>query len=812
MKLDRKQQINTSYEATTEDVEMTLDESSSAMLMSSLTYLYGTPVLAALREYTANAMDETSDPTKTPVEIDFPFMFLGKQCLRVKDYGQGMNVEDLKDIYSKYGASTRRENNQKRGGFGLGSKSGLAVSDHFHIRTIKDGVQTQAMILKDNRKNSSYLRVEETKPTNLENGTEILIPVTSAQLESLTAEATQELSGYHPETYFLNRLRNTETVHNTDKWLPVALPEDEPVGWFKFNEIAETILKPNTDEDLRRKISVVMGGVFYPELPKRSSINTSPETDEIFTQVKELLLNTDHIVLNVPIGSVSLPPHRDALIDDVVTWKTLTASLQNFLDVFRYCIQNHVDRLPYKDAMKVIADHPNILLKVYPNPTPPPQQQPFRAPAPLAEPVKVTYQHQGKQYMATVELSETKEAVYVSNPTRWSTRVYTQRLKGASTVVGLGGKHAHSYNYAETVEGYVSSLPKSVTAYSTPQPRKNQKVHNILITGIEGFNQLHNTDPEKARKRAHSIYNTYVAKHLQKKFGNPQPWTTVFYVENSTVPHIAALVDETFTLEALQAKVRADRTAVPRTAVTQVHLSLQADGSSEPREVDNTTVMTVFGGKDSVRSTVLYRNAVPDTELGEKAKDYAARGTRIKNFPMFMGGIKSLLPYTELIMVDLNRSYGKFLKDFPEAKSLYDTVADQYQKLSEDEKELVYQAFTINRIWGSPEQLMVHLKTVKVTQPVFKGLIDNPVLYAIGTLLASFADPAKEDSSYNKLAEKMMQRIAADTHSAGFVGLPVFISYKTSFRNITPSYVTNTWYQDHLVEHINNLQIRNEEH
>ena len=74
--------------------------------------------MAVLREVTTNALDAhvaagvTRPSRSTPTEL--------APVLTIKDYGVGLSVEDIRNIFSQYGASTKRETNDQVGSLGLG--------------------------------------------------------------------------------------------------------------------------------------------------------------------------------------------------------------------------------------------------------------------------------------------------------------------------------------------------------------------------------------------------------------------------------------------------------------------------------------------------------------------------------------------------------------------------------------------------------------------------------------------------------------------------------------------------------------------
>jgi len=93
--------------------------------------LYSDKILAVVREYSANAVDANVEAGKEDqaIVITAPNSF--DPTFRVRDFGNGLNEEEIRDIYANYGESTKRKSNKFIGQLGLGSKSGFAYGDTF---------------------------------------------------------------------------------------------------------------------------------------------------------------------------------------------------------------------------------------------------------------------------------------------------------------------------------------------------------------------------------------------------------------------------------------------------------------------------------------------------------------------------------------------------------------------------------------------------------------------------------------------------------------------------------------------------------
>ena len=88
---------------------------------------------AVIRELGANAWDahcEKGNP-EIPFEIALP-TWLDK-TFSIRDYGCGIPHENFENIYTNIGGSTKDDNDDFIGGFGLGSKTPFTMVDSFTV-------------------------------------------------------------------------------------------------------------------------------------------------------------------------------------------------------------------------------------------------------------------------------------------------------------------------------------------------------------------------------------------------------------------------------------------------------------------------------------------------------------------------------------------------------------------------------------------------------------------------------------------------------------------------------------------------------
>ena len=160
--------------AQSEDVVMDIDASALAFIIDRLTDLYPNPIEATVREVVSNAIDATVlvDGAQ-PVEVFSPSAF--NPVFVVVDHGIGMSVDDVRTVYSKYGASTKANAFNQIGAYGLGAKAPLSYCTEFFVETTKDGVTTNVVVSRKSEGN--VLSIVSSTHTGKASGTKVSIPV-----------------------------------------------------------------------------------------------------------------------------------------------------------------------------------------------------------------------------------------------------------------------------------------------------------------------------------------------------------------------------------------------------------------------------------------------------------------------------------------------------------------------------------------------------------------------------------------------------------------------------------------------------------
>lgn len=154
-----------------------ISKKDSAHIMTILRdTLYTDKILAVLREYSANAWDAHRMVGKNNVPIKVVLPSEIEPTLIIRDYGPGLSPDDVFQVYTQYGASTKRDSDQAVGMLGIGSKSGFAYSDSFTISSFHKGVKSTYVAVLD-KTNEGVMTLLDRQPCGDETGVEVLIPV-----------------------------------------------------------------------------------------------------------------------------------------------------------------------------------------------------------------------------------------------------------------------------------------------------------------------------------------------------------------------------------------------------------------------------------------------------------------------------------------------------------------------------------------------------------------------------------------------------------------------------------------------------------
>lgn len=208
--------------------QMSVDETATVYLMKSISEnLYKEPAKAVLRETLSNAFDSHDRAGQTePVLLTLPSRL--SPTLVVQDFGTGMDDEDIDRIYSKVFASDKRDSNDERGGYGLGSKSPLALTASFSVIARKNGMERVIIVARDDDNIPVFHTVAEVE-TDEPNGVTVSIPVSNDDVEVIERSASDILSTAPYHSVLVNGQWPEHSIYDEDQYVEIG-----EVGWLKL--------------------------------------------------------------------------------------------------------------------------------------------------------------------------------------------------------------------------------------------------------------------------------------------------------------------------------------------------------------------------------------------------------------------------------------------------------------------------------------------------------------------------------------------------------------------------------------------------
>ena len=158
--------------------------------------MYTDPISAIVRELSCNARDANREVGKNiPIEIHLPNSL--EKWFSVKDNGPGISPDRMSDVFVKYASSTKRNDNNQTGGWGLGAKTPFSYSDNFDIITIFDGIKyTYSAFIDETRCGKIALLSQE--PTDECSGTLMRLEVKKQDFNAFIAAAENQLHYFNP--------------------------------------------------------------------------------------------------------------------------------------------------------------------------------------------------------------------------------------------------------------------------------------------------------------------------------------------------------------------------------------------------------------------------------------------------------------------------------------------------------------------------------------------------------------------------------------------------------------------------------------
>ena len=315
MILEKQKEAHILQQGESQDsIGMSLDLDSAQILMQMLSKnLYSDSIGSTIRECASNALDSHRRVgVDKPIVVSFSRNDSDNYEFSVEDFGIGLDADDVKNIISKYGKSTKRDSNTELGMMGLGFKAPLAYTSSFYFVCRKDGIERKYMMYEGEDVNTIDLLYEQS--TTEGNGVKVIVPVKWQDRSDFVRKINEQLA-YFENVYFnVDGINNDFLIHRNDI--------------FQFSELSK-------EEELH----ICLDNVYYP--------------------IDFIKLGIDRI--KIPIGlKFSLTdglfptPNREALRYTQESKKVILDKIAKLAD---YMIEKYNDSITTSADIKTVFDY-----------------------------------------------------------------------------------------------------------------------------------------------------------------------------------------------------------------------------------------------------------------------------------------------------------------------------------------------------------------------------------------------------------------------------------------------------------------------
>jgi virulence-associated protein VapD len=265
--------------------------------------IYSNPIGTIVREITSNCFDshieaKVNEPVLIKKSLDSK---TDTTYISFIDYGVGMSPDRVENIYGVYFESTKRNNNDEIGGFGIGGKTPLAYKrqtglgegeydNSFFVITNYNGTKYYYCIYEGAK--SPIINEIHREETDERNGTEIRIPVLSQDIDKFEQELHNQLF------YFENVIFD-------------GFSNDERLNGYQIFKGKTFLYRKNAPYN---RIHVCLGKVAYPI--DYNAINLNGYDYEY------------PIAVNINIGDIEVTPSRESLKYSESTIKLLKNKIE----------------------------------------------------------------------------------------------------------------------------------------------------------------------------------------------------------------------------------------------------------------------------------------------------------------------------------------------------------------------------------------------------------------------------------------------------------------------------------------------------
>lgn len=293
--------------------------------------LYSNKHGSVVRELSTNALDvhRVCGKKDVPFEIHLPTIL--NQKFKIRDYGHGLHKDDIIQLFGMLFSTTKDSSNEQTGAYGIGCKSPFAIVNKFIVTSIKDGIKTTVMFVREGKQVPKFFVLSEVETTE-PSGVEVSFDSPIEDQERWINEINRQLFMYKTKP---NVFIGTELVD-------IQYPSVTVAGKLKY-----------INRHIYSNIGyfVEMGEVVYPF-----------SIDDNFSELTDCPTKT--YIISVNIGDIDVPPDRERV---ELSTKTIN-SLKKHVAIIKESLIEHYTKLyndnyidTYQYHTKFMYDHRGVI-------------------------------------------------------------------------------------------------------------------------------------------------------------------------------------------------------------------------------------------------------------------------------------------------------------------------------------------------------------------------------------------------------------------------------------------------------------------
>lgn len=316
-----------------------VSENTGAIFSILTESVYSMPRMAGIREIISNAIDaNTRANSQVPIRIKSPSTLDPTFCVR--DFGPGLSSDEIRDLYTSLGSSSKKEIENEIGFFGIGALSPLAYVEQFTVKSYKDSTVTLYSIFGGEDGIPQVAAINSQK-TDQPNGLEVSYSIKREEIAAFCEDIKYSLTFVKPELFEcaikVEYFKKSLAGHRN---LSLNIEDKVFIITHSYADYNNKLLKN----------MIVMGGVAYEidyNLVERSNI-----------------LNGRYVIVEAPLGAVSVQASREKLKMNAKTVAYAKSVLRYIEQNIEKEVQGQIDRSPdYRDALNIYTRMDIVKLK-----------------------------------------------------------------------------------------------------------------------------------------------------------------------------------------------------------------------------------------------------------------------------------------------------------------------------------------------------------------------------------------------------------------------------------------------------------------